>query len=368
MVSVQAKIVGDFCNLRCTYCRDRDYSQGRKEVMHINMLETLIDSLANTGRQKQRIHWLGGEPTLAGIGFFENAMRFQKKYPAIQWRNSIQTNATRINEEWASFFRENNFSVGVSIDGTEQTHNTDRILSSGKGTYSKALQGVKVLNAFGIAPSVICVVTKQNASRGAEILQGLVNAGFTKIAFNAFYNTATDRRSDVYAVNDTLWTAFLKDIFEEWLLLNRPDVQVRELDEMIAWTQGKRANACTFNGSCSSWVLVDHDGKMYPCERLGRDISLGDVSSDSIKDIALNTRYQAFRCSTLVVPDTCKVCTMHQFCHNGCIAHRSGDESHYAYCSSRLNFYDYITKRIDGVPVSQVMTSASVPAVPLVNW
>ena len=48
MSSFQVKIVGDFCNLRCSYCRNRDFDQEAKTVMSAETLEKLfvfLDSL-----------------------------------------------------------------------------------------------------------------------------------------------------------------------------------------------------------------------------------------------------------------------------------------------------------------------------------
>ncbi len=367
MPAIQAKIVGDFCNLRCTYCRDRDFDQGGKRVMSQETLRSLISSLACLPQSSQRIHWLGGEPTLAGLDFFKEVIRLQGDHPGKKWTNTIQTNATLIDREWADFFSQCGFKVGVSIDGTSQTHDADRINLSGRGTYAKAIRGVLTLREAGIFPPVICVVTKRNAHLGAEMLRGLVESGFTSIAFNAFYNVASDLRQDPFAVSDEAWTQFLKDIFEEWVQLDRPDVKVRELDSMIAWTRGRTDRSCTFRGSCSSWMLVDHDGMIYPCERLGRSACFGNVVSvSSFAEVLESHEHQAFTSQTLWVPSKCEVCSMKNFCHNGCVAHRinDGDTSpHYAYCGSRLAFYGYLSERI-GVMNSVATPTTFSPGVP----
>lgn len=349
MPAIQAKIVGDFCNLRCTYCRDRDFDQGGKRIMALQVLQSLINSLAKLPGQMQRMHWLGGEPILAGVGFFKEVVRLQKEQAHKCWINTIQTNATLIDQEWAEFFRAHNFRVGVSVDGTSQTHDADRINLAGHGSYSSVMAGVSILREAGIHPSVICVITKCNANKGAQMLRGLVESGFTSIAFNAFYNTATDLREDPFAVSDEAWTQFLKGIFEEWIRLDRQDIQVRELDSMIAWTQGRTARSCVFRGSCSSQLLVDHEGSVYPCERLGRSTCFGKVSGESFAEILESPQYREFTTQTLRVPEVCKVCPMQTFCHNGCVAHRIEDDDtspHYVYCGSRLAFYDYLRKRM----------------------
>lgn len=264
--------------------------------------------------------------------------------------NTIQTNATLIDREWAKFLSSHGFNVGVSVDGVQDTHDEGRVNMGGRPSYSKVIRGVETLRDFGIFPSVICVVTKRNVHRGAEMLRGLVEAGFTNIAFNAFYNVASDLQQDPFAVSDSSWTSFLIEVFEEWLSINRADVKVRELDGIIAWTRGRSARSCVFRGTCSSWMLVDYDGRVYPCERLGRSRCFGDVNeASSFGDILNSPKYTDFTQETHRVPNKCRDCSMKDFCHNGCVAHRidDGDTSpHYAYCGSRLAFHRYLIERI----------------------
>ncbi len=366
MPSIQAKIVGDFCNLRCTYCRDRDFDQNSKQIMSQQVLQALINSLSHLPQQLQRMHWLGGEPTLAGLDFFREVIRLQRVKTPKKWLNTIQTNATLIDREWAKFLIANDFKVGVSIDGTSQTHDADRINLAGRGSYAKAMAGVEILRESGIKPSVICVVTKRNVHLGAQMLRGLVESGFTSIAFNAFYNTATDPLQDPFAVSDAMWTQFLKDIFEEWIALNRSDVRVRELDDMLAWTRGRTAKSCVFRGTCSSWMLVDFDGKVYPCERLGRSACFGDVTSvTSFGELLTAPAHRAFTTQTLRIPDKCQTCPMQNFCHNGCVAHRIEDGNsspHYAYCGSRPAFHEYLSRRVGAIDTAA--PTAFAPGIP----
>lgn len=202
MSSFQVKIVGDFCNIRCSYCRNRDFEQGTKSVMSLEKLEQLFVFLDSQAQEKIRVNWHGGEPLLAGRNFFNKIVELEKFYARKIWSNAVQTNVTLVTHEWAEFFARNNFHIGVSIDGSEKTHDNDRISASGKGTYQKAMHGVSVLRSHGIYPGTICTVTKKTVGFAKEMFSGLVNAGFKNIAFNAFYNTAAENTGDIYGLTD----------------------------------------------------------------------------------------------------------------------------------------------------------------------
>jgi len=359
MSSFQVKIVGDFCNKRCTYCRNRDFSQNIATIMSSKKLEELFKLLKASLQNKVRVNWHGGEPLLAGKTFFNHIIRLEKECPDKLWLNAVQTNATLIDREWAEFFHNNKFNIGVSVDGSEKTHDVNRIDASGRGTYKRVIRGVNILRDYGIYPSVICTVTKKTKKDAKEMFLGLVEAGFNNIAFNAFYNTASEHSSDVYGLTDGEWLSFLVEIFEAWIDLNNPAVHVREVDSALAWIKSKSANCCMYKGTCSQWLVIDYDGEIYPCERLGKEIHLGNIQSlKTLKDIVSSPVFFEWEKSINILPVKCQGCDFLSLCHNGCVSHRQvvkGEEFPlYTYCESRLGFDKYIRSRL-GLLKSEVL-------------
>ena len=342
----QVKIVGDFCNIRCAYCRNRDFNRVVKTVMSIETLEKLLAFLNTSPQRKIHVNWHGGEPLLAGKDFFDHIVRLEKLYPDKTWINAVQTNATIIDDDWAKFFFENGFQIGVSIDGSERVHNTDRIDIAGRGTYESAMRGVNILRRHGIQPGVICTVTKKTVKYAEEIFSELVSAGFKGIAFNAFYNTASKSGGDEYGLTDSDWSGFLKEIFESWLKEDNGTIRVRELDGILAWTAGKKTNGCSFNGTCSQWFAVDFTGDIYPCERFGHEVYFGSVNSlRTYEDLVTSQTFLDWKNSIKVLPNKCKTCKFLPLCFNGCSSHRQADNEGvnlYTYCESRLELYTYV--------------------------
>ena len=84
---MMAKPVSSACNLRCAYC----YYAGKEALLHQGngrmsheVLEAFIrQNLAMHGRDAVvEFAWHGGEPTLAGLPFYEEAVRLEQKYGA----------------------------------------------------------------------------------------------------------------------------------------------------------------------------------------------------------------------------------------------------------------------------------------------
>lgn len=325
--------------------------------MSIETLERLFIILNSLPQQKVRTNWHGGEPLLAGRKFFNHIVRLESQFPEKMWVNSIQTNATLIDSPWAKFFHDNCFNIGVSIDGSEQTHNANRVDIADNGTYKKVIYGVNVLRQHNINPSAICTVTKKSVTRGREMFLSLVDAGFKSIAFNAFYNTASSCDSDTYGLTDQEWLMFLIDIFEAWIALNDPSIRVRELDGIIAWLKEKSANSCVYKGTCYQWFVVDYTGDIFPCERFGRTIHFGNIYSlvdfQGVLDGQIFLDWKGF---SEQLPKKCLACNLQTLCHNGCRSHRTADCEGgiplYAYCESRRGFYNYLTNRLRGKEVN----------------
>ncbi|MCP4978103.1 MAG: radical SAM protein, partial [Maribacter sp.] len=114
------------CNLGCTYC----FQEHEGPVMQLNTAKTIIDQIvltyyANPNIETNKpleIYWHGGEPLIAGYGFFKGILDIQSSYPQVHFKNHIQTNATLMGDELASLFVDNGFHVGFSLDGPEDLH------------------------------------------------------------------------------------------------------------------------------------------------------------------------------------------------------------------------------------------------------
>ena len=90
------------------------------------------------------IAWQGGEPTLMGVEFFRRSVELAERYlqPGQRAAYTIQTNGTLLDEEWAAFFTEHDFLVGISIDGPRELHDAYRVNKGGKGSFDQVMRGL----------------------------------------------------------------------------------------------------------------------------------------------------------------------------------------------------------------------------------
>ncbi|MBU1557743.1 radical SAM protein, partial [Patescibacteria group bacterium] len=142
------KVVSSSCNLRCIYCYYNGKHSKKLQIMDTETLTNLIEKMLSFGeRETVGFCWHGGEPLLAGIDYYEKIVSLQNKLntEGKKIRNSIQTNGTLINKNWADFFVKNNFSVGISLDGPKNIQNANRPSASGNESFNLVMMGLKLI-------------------------------------------------------------------------------------------------------------------------------------------------------------------------------------------------------------------------------
>ena len=169
---VLAKPTGPICNLDCEYCfflsKEALYP-GDRFRMTDQQLETYIRQLLASHRTPHvTVAWQGGEPTLMGLDFFRRSVELVEKHrrPDQQIDYTIQTNGTKINAEWAAFFKENGLLVGLSVDGPRSLHDAYRVDKGGLGSFDRVMRGWEVLKAHDVDVNVLCTVHAANAEHG----------------------------------------------------------------------------------------------------------------------------------------------------------------------------------------------------------
>jgi len=341
--SIQLKPVGNICNLRCRYCYVKPWlASGNvmpNEILECVVRKCLQDSPSST------FSWHGGEPTLAGYDFFQDAMNLIEQYrqPGQKVRNLIQTNATKITPELAKLFKQYDFGVSVSLDGPERIHGVNRIVINGDNSFSQVIRGIKTLREWGVDPSVICTVSKETLSFAKETFHFLISQGFKRIKYSPVFDSIEDN----FSVTNDEWFEYLKTVFYQWFEIRDPVIQVRDLDEVITWLSEKSLKLCSINKTCLHWVSINPKGEIYPCEYLREQYYYGNITQMELGDIFSTTVFQEFKRVYRAVPLKCQRCNFFELCGNGCPATRVKDgkissDGIYAFCEERKALFHEI--------------------------
>ena len=188
-VTLLIKPVSGLCNLRCKYCFYADVMEQREMFsygkMDLETLELLVQNALEYAEDFVSFGFQGGEPTLAGLDFYEHLVAFERKYntKGVIIQNYIQTNGYDIDENWAEFLHDHQFLTGLSMDGTSEIYNSLRVDANQKPTYQRVEKVAELFNKFGVEYNILCVVTNFVARYPRKVFAHLKNITF----YNLFH-------------------------------------------------------------------------------------------------------------------------------------------------------------------------------------
>ncbi len=223
---VLAKPTGAVCNIDCEYCfyleKERLYPHGEEFMMAESVMEDHVRQYIEgqpPGTEEINFAWQGGEPTLRGLDFFRKVVELQEKYkrPGMTVTNAFQTNGILIDDKWATFFKEHDFLIGVSIDGPEHLHDRYRKDKGGRGTFKRVTRGLDNLKEHACEFNTLTVVQRSNSERPDEVYDFLKSIGSTFFQFIPIVEVEGSERVSGRSVLPEKWGTFLCSILDQWL-------------------------------------------------------------------------------------------------------------------------------------------------------
>jgi uncharacterized protein len=327
------KPVGAACNLRCSYCyylkKKNLYPKASTFLMSDDILEKyIIQHIEASTEQVIIFSWHGGEPTLAGIDFFRRAIKFQKKYkPAGRTIiNGIQTNGTLLNDEWCSFLADENFSVGISIDGPGELHNKHRRISKKEPSLARVLKGYNLLQKHKVNTEILCVLNSHNVKYPLIIYDFFkqMEAGF--ITFLPLVITAMESPSQVTpdSVSAEEFGQFLIKVFDKWVEEDIGKIKIQIFEEAARTAFNQEHTLCIFKPSCGGVPVVEHNGDFYSCDHyVDNEHFLGNIMNKSIVYFLDSPSQKAFgQAKSITLPKYCFECPVKEMCNGECPKNR----------------------------------------------
>ena len=379
---VLAKPSGAICNLDCTYCfflsKEALYP-GSKFRMDDDLHEQYIRQVIETQQQEYvTIAWQGGEPTLMGLDFFRRSIELVEKYrrPDMVVEHTIQTNGTLLTPEWAEFFKEHGFLVGLSMDGPPDIHDAQRVDKGGKPTHAKVLAAAQLLTEHGAEFNILCTVHAVNADRGRETyryFRDTVGARF--IQFIPIIERATPELIEVAekgwgdrvegrplyqqagslvtgrSITTGQWGRFLVDIFEEWVRRDIGTVYVQMFDVTLANFVGEPPSLCIYSETCGTAMAMEHNGDMYSCDHFVEPAYMvGNIRDTHMLEIAASPEQLKFgQDKSDTLPRFCQECDVRFACHGGCPKDRFIDDPYGEpglnyLCTGYKDYFGHVTQ------------------------
>ena len=370
-INILIKPASSACNMACQYCFYKDVAAHREQefegMLSIESIEKVIQAGMEYAEHICSFAFQGGEPTLAGLDFYRQVVVLQKQYakPGVEIRNAIQTNGYTIDEEWAAFFRENHFLVGLSLDGPPELHNRNRTDVQGKDTFNRVMKSVRLLKKHNVEFNILCVVTGQNARSVEKLYRFYRKQKFRWLQFipcidpfdradgEPCYTLTADSYGDFLVRLFDLW-------FEDWKQGRQP--YIRFFENLIGRLLGVPMESCDQNGVCGIQYAVEADGTVYPCDFYTLDsYRLGNLTEDEFSDLDSARENLNFLQRPRVLAESCRRCEYLRFCGGGCRRTRVMSEQgelRSVFCEAYRSFFKRCLPRLQAVAQTIRMSEA----------
>lgn len=345
---LMAKPTGFRCNIACDYCfyvgKGEGTLKSRQPQRHMDdatLAAYVRDYIAASPASEIEFAWQGGEPTLAGIPFFEKALALQ----AIHARgktihNALQTNGLLIDETWAKFLAEHHFLVGLSIDGPPELHDTYRHARNGRGVSDEVLRALDLLKKHRVEFNLLSVVNSLTARHPLEVYRYLtqtLGAQFVQFipvvermaagteSSEVLYPQSVEATARVteWSVSGEDYGRFLIAIFDEWVRHDVGRVFVQLFDNALAAWAGEPASLCVMRPSCGAALVIEMNGDIYSCDHYVYAANrLGNIRRDSLAAMVSGRKQKLFGLAKADLAAPCRACAWRFVCQGGCPKHR----------------------------------------------
>ncbi|MBN1150372.1 PqqD family peptide modification chaperone [candidate division WOR-3 bacterium] len=319
------------CNLNCKYCFYREEMKNREDLP-LSEWEKFLEELKSLAVE---------EVVLSGGEVFcrKDLWDFIDLIVESNLRYSFLSNGTLFDDSVLSELEKDGrkkrlSSIQISIDGSKaEVHD----MSRGKGSFEKAVRGLKNAMGAGLNVTVRLTVNRHNLGDLEEAAKFLlVDIGLPSFSTNdAIPLGAACWNKDTITLDPLMQFEAMKTLgklqkqydnritamagpLAKWHLYRKMERMKRQGEKPEPWMGYLTGCGCPF-----SKLAVHHDGVFIPCNMLSK-IELGQMNKDSLKDVWINSpilkRMRERRRVPMKEVPGCENCEYNLYCNGSCPA------------------------------------------------
>lgn len=375
-VYVMMKPAGAVCNLACDYCyyleKKKLYPAVKNQVMSEQLLEKFIREYLECQTMPQVLFtWHGGEALMRPVSFYKRALELQRQYArGRQIDNSIQTNGTLLDDEWCRFFRENNFLVGISVDGPQRFHDEYRRNKQGQPSFYKVMKGIELLKKHRVEYNAMAVVNDYNVDYPLEFYRFFKEIDCRYIQFTPIVErlmahddgtqlaAASEQDGEIrlasFSVDPVKWGGFLCAVFDEWLKTDVGTYYIQLFDAVLANWVGEQPGVCSLARHCGHAGVMEFNGDVYACDHfVFPEYKLGNIHTQTLTEMMYSRRQMQFGADKQErLPAQCKACEFLFACNGECPKNRflhtaDGEPGLNYLCKGYKQFFNHAAPYMD---------------------
>lgn len=375
-VYVMLKPAGSICNLACEYCyyleKGKFYPEAKNTILSDELLERFIrEYMECQTTQEVLFSWHGGETLMRPLSFYRKALELQRRYAqGRQITNTIQTNGTLLTDEWCRFFRENNFLVGISIDGPQEFHDEYRRNKQGLPSFYKVMKGIELLKKHGVEYNALAVVNDYNVEYPLEFYRFFKDIEcryiqFTPVVERLGRHTDGTKLSSPGQGNDDVqlapfsvgakeWGNFLCVLFDEWVQNDVGEYYIQLFDATLANWFGVQPGVCSMARTCGHAGVMEFNGDVYACDHfVFPEYKLGNIRTRTLTEMMYSPQQLQFgKDKYEKLPRQCKECDFLFACNGECPKNRflttkEGEPGLNYLCEGYRHYFSHVAPFMD---------------------
>ncbi|MCE4957818.1 radical SAM/SPASM domain-containing protein [Macrococcoides caseolyticum] len=291
------------CNLRCKYCyvsKNAKYFNNENIDSTFQFLTQLIE---NSHEKYFNVNFHGGEPTLNFSVIEKIVDRFKKlkEQHDLHIRYYITTNGTVMNKKIMSFMIDNNFNISLSVDGTKDIHDANRIYSNGLGSFDKTMGTLKLFKERNYHVRIRMTITPLTVNNLFDSYKYFYEMGYLGIT----------------AVPDTTTSEWNQESVKNYEIeMNKISKYLYSKSERDFNNHIHNLSICIFkkleicDGGINTFHISAH-GDIYPCALV---VGQEKFNIGNAKNGLNNNKIENFRKEYSINNQQCQKCSLMQFC------------------------------------------------------
>lgn len=315
--------VTEACNFDCCFCRYSNHRQ-KTGIISVDLVKKILRESAEINARtskKVKVLFHGGEPLLWGFDNFCEIYEYEKEISdrlGVRFFNSIQTNASMINDDWIRLFLDDHTSIGISLDGPVGMNAHFSGSGDEEQIFKKTISTLNKLKSEEIPFGILSVITNKHIEDGAKsfydflVINDIKNCGLC-YCYNPDDDCSVDPEKLGY---------YLSDLFD--LYFNgEKRINIREFNGAISTILSGKPNCCSHHHRerCGYYLTFLPSGDAFFCDpyNLRKENCLGNISNCNVLDLVSCEKHQEL--SDVIrnqVDNYCKACSVKDICGYSC--------------------------------------------------
>ena len=293
------------CNLACSYCYAG--ADGRGRDMSWQTAQQAME-LVRAQPRSALVELAGGEPLLN----FDLIRRLLETYGK-DTRFALQSNGLLLDKAKLDFLAEHGVGLGLSLDGPPRINDLTR------GSSSRVLQALELLNREGAGVNLTVVLSRHNVESIPELILLCARYRAVRVINLDLLRTLGRAHGAELQPTPAQIAAMVPEMLAALAFVNQrrfPPLKVREVEQTIKRAAEGQARPYCFAAQGQA-AAVSPDGRLHPCACLAghEDFAAGTVQHPDVPALGQLSDAQG-------LDPRCADCPILTVCRGGCPSRR----------------------------------------------